>query len=126
MPCLSRAQPLQIILRRCEHTRGTRHGFDDDRRNRLRAVQRHETFERVGVIRAPLRLALREGHACAIVRQRQVVVGARKKGTVRPAVVAETAHGNAGEGGAVIALLAPDQPEAAALPDLLEIGTRDL
>src|ERR1041384_7305195 len=55
-----------------------------------------------------------------------MIIRTRKERAERFAVVADAANGNTRKRDAVIALLAPDQPEAPALPCLLEIGTRDL
>ncbi len=89
-------------------------------------MQRHERVQRIGVIGACLRLAARERHRGAVVGQRQMIVRTRKKRAVEFAVVGEAADRDAAERHAVIALVAPDQAEAAALAFLLPPGARDL
>ena len=89
-------------------------------------MQRNDVLERIGKFGAVSRLAPREPHCLRIVGQRQVIVRARKKRPIGVAVVADAANRDPGEGHAVITLLASDQAKAAALPDLVEIGARDL
>jgi len=83
-------------------------------------MQRHQFFQRIGIVRAGLRRTAREAHG-GIVRQRQVIVRTRKKGAVRFPVVGNAAHRNPAERHAVIGLLAADQAKARALPAFLEI-----
>ncbi len=84
-----------------------------------------EAFERVGVVRAPFRLALGEGLMFAAVGRRQMVRACQQRAE-ELAVVDHAADGDAAEVDAVIGALAADQALARALPDRALIGERDL
>ena len=62
-----RAQPLEIALRRRQHAGRAGHRLDDHRGDGRGVVQRDEPVEFVGEMRAPLRLADREGLLGAVI-----------------------------------------------------------
>ena len=74
-------------------------------------MQRDQTVELIGQMRAPFRLAYRERLLGAIIGHRQMV-DARQSHAELLAVVDDAADRDAAEADAVIAALAPDQPHA--------------
>ncbi len=82
-----RAQPLQIALRRRQHRGRAGHRLDEHRGDGVVAMQRDQTLEFVGQMRAPFRLALGEGLLLAVIGVRQMI-DARQHGAERLAVVA--------------------------------------
>ena len=87
-------------------------------------MQRDETVERIGQMRAPFRLADAEGLLLAIVGRRQMIDAGEERAELL-AVRHDAADRDAAEADAVIAALAPDQPHARGLPTHIVIGERD-
>ena len=77
-------------------------------------MQRDDTIEFVGEMRAPFRLADAEGLLLAIVSRRQMIDAGEQRAELF-AVVDDAADRNAAEADAVIAALAADQPHARGL-----------
>ena len=126
MPCfaVTAAQPLQVALRRDQHAGRARDRLDDDGRDGLGAVQRHQPLELVGEMRALLRLPAREGVVGQVgVRQ---VVDAGQQRPEETAVVDDAADRDAAEVHPVIAALPPDQAGPAALAPSAVVGEGDL
>ncbi|MEY9923331.1 hypothetical protein ABIF99_009646 [Bradyrhizobium japonicum] len=119
------AQALEIALRRRQHRGRARHRLDDDGRDRLGAMQGHQTLEIVGELGAMLRLILGEGVAGEVMGVADVV-DARQQGREGAAVGDHAADRGAAEADAVIAALAADQAGAARLAVGAVIGERDL
>ena len=109
------SEPRQVTGRRRQHARRARNGLDDDRRDRLGAVQSHQRLQVVSQVRAMRRLAARETVATGVMRVAQMI-GARQQ-RERPSVVHQTAHRDAAEAHAVVAPLTADEARARPLPD---------
>ncbi len=90
-----RAQTLQIVFRRREHAGGAGERLDDDGGDGLRPMFRDESFQRIGIGRAALRLAPRERHRGAVIGQRQMIVRTRNKRDVGIAIVGDAADRDA-------------------------------
>ncbi len=120
-----RAQALEITLRRRQHAGRARHRLDDDGGDGRGVVQRHQTVEVVGEMRAPFRLANGEGLLVAIIRCRHVIDAGHQRAELL-AVGDDAAHGDAAEADAMIAAFAADQPYARSLAAHFVEGKRDL
>ena len=127
MPCLSQIsrRRLQIALRRRQHAGRTRHRLDDDGGDGRGVVQRDQPVEFVGEMRAPLRLADREGLLGAVIGGRQMIDAGEQRAELL-AVGDHAADRDAAEADAVIAALAADQPHARGVAAHVVIGERDL
>ncbi len=88
-------------------------------------MQRDDALELVGQMRAPFRLAAREGLLRPVVGMRQVI-DAGQQAAEELAVGGDAAHRDAAEADAVIAALAADEARARALAAHAVIGDRDL
>src|SRR5579872_6369657 len=84
-----------------------------------------DPFEIVGKMRAPFRLAGREGLMLAAIGRREMIHSGQKRAE-EFAVVDNTADRNAAKAHAVITALAADQAGPAALPAYVVIGERNL
>ena len=83
-----------------------------------------DSFKFVGEMRAPFRLALREGLLLAIIG-RWKMIDAGEKRAEELAVCADAADRHAAEARAMIAALAPDQPLAGAFATEVVISEGD-
>ncbi len=118
------AQPLEIALGRRQVAGRAGAGLDDDGGDVRRVMQADDALQRIGEMRAVLRLALGEG----VLRQVGVrqVIDARQHRAEPLAVIDHAADRDAAEADAVIAALAPDEAGARALAVGAVIGERDL
>ena len=115
----------QVTPRRRQHPRRPGHRFEYHRRDRRRAVQRHERGQFLGEVASPLRLAARAGVTLPDVRRLQMI-DARDHATREcPAIVGYAAHGHAPEPNAVIPPLPPDETEFRTVPPRDVIRQRD-
>ncbi len=119
------AQALQVADRGQDHAGRARHRFDDHSGDVLRAVQRDQPLQLVGLFHAILRQAAAEGIARQVQRVWQVV-DPRQQGAEGAAVVRHAADRDATEADAVISQFAADQARARALADGALVGQRDL
>ncbi len=120
-----RAQALQVTLRRNQHAGRAGDRLDDDGGDGFRAVQRDQTLDVVGELRAVRGLAPGEGVAGEIVGVADMI-DARKMRRELPAVVDDAADRHAAETDPMIAALAADQAGARRLAGGTVIGQRDL
>ncbi len=125
VPVADLAQLLQVAARRHQHAGGTRHRFDDDGGDGRGVMQRDDAFERIGQVRAPVRLAAAVGHLFAVIGMRQVVdIGQQvAEGLAMPA---DARHRQAAEAHPVIRTFAADQAHALAFAARAVIAQRDL
>ena len=119
------AQTLQIALRRHQNARRPGHRFHHDGGDGRRVVQRHQTLQIIGEMRAVFRLALREGIVFHIMRMADVVHAGQQRAEIHP-VLDDPADGNTAEADTVIAAFATDQAGPCALAPCALIGQRDL
>jgi hypothetical protein len=122
---MTSSKPLQVAFRRRQHAGRAGHRLDDDRGDGRRVVQGDDAFEIVGEMRAPVRLALREGLLGAIVGRRQMVDAGQQRAEEFP-VADDAADRDAAEADAVVAALAPDQAGARAFAADVVVGEGDL
>ena len=118
-------KPLQISLRRDQHSGRTGHRLDDHGGDCGGIVKHGNTFQLVGKLGPVFRLAAGEGVAREVVRVRHMV-DTRQQCAEHLAVGNDAADRNAAEIHPVIAALATDQPCAAALAAHPMIGNRHL
>ena len=90
------------------------------------AVLRDELLERVGEVRAVLRLSARERVVRGVVRVRQMIDDGSSLRRELFSIRFDAADGDAAEADAVIATRAPDESDALRLALRLPVGERDL
>ena len=119
------ANAFQVALRRNQDAARAGDRLHDHGRDGRSVVQLHDPLQLVGHLTAPLRLTAAPGLALEVLRVAQVVDAGQKR-PEQLAVRRYTAHRNAAETDAVVALLAPDQPHPLPFPAHPVPGDRDL
>lgn len=116
-----RAQAREIALRRNQNAGRPRHGLNDNRRDRGGVVERDETLEIVGKLRAMLRNTARKCVSRQIVSVPNVIDASEKR-TKGLAVPRYAANCDAADARPMIAPFATDQPNPGVFATNLMIG----
>ena len=104
------SQTLEVAHRRWQYASGSSHWLHNHRGNGASIVQRHQSFQLLDQMGAPLRLTMTKGRMLQIVGMGQVVNAINKICAKHFAIGANSAHRDTAKVDAMVTPLTADQP----------------